>query len=142
MSRVKRYGQLSGDTDAEGQEKIKAVKAVVMRWMVDGKSMDEILTMDPRHLTIPEFVAWREFKNAHESSEGTQAGIRAAETLRLIIDGPEDTADSKANLGAIVTLIDRLTAEKQVPTATVTFIEDKPQLTEGKTNGQEHCTED
>lgn len=133
MSRVKRYGQLT----SENQERLRPISQVAKRWLVLGKTIQEILDMNPKILTLPEWGAWRAVKNAVEAKEGSQQGIRAAEVLRLIIDGPEETIDGKDAIGAVVALIDGM---RKPETVTAEFIEEQPQLTEGdnddRTEGQ------
>ncbi len=128
MSRVKRYGQLT----SENQERLRPIHQVAKRWLVLGKTIQEILDMNPKILTLPEWGAWRAVKNATEAKEGSQQGIRAAEVLRLIIDGPEETIDGKDAIGAVVALIDGM---RKPETVTAEFIE-QPQLTEGESDEQ------
>jgi hypothetical protein len=118
---------------SENQERLRPISQVAKRWLVLGKTIQEILDMNPKILTLPEWGAWRAVKNAVEAKEGSQQGIRAAEVLRLIIDGPEETIDGKDAIGAVVALIDGM---RKPETVTAEFVEEQPQLTEGESNEQ------
>jgi Asp-tRNA(Asn)/Glu-tRNA(Gln) amidotransferase B subunit len=87
----------------EGKERVRAVKAVVMRWITNAVLVDDILVVRPR--TVQEWAAQRFFVNCNEAKPGSRNAIVAAEALRKLIDGLEE---GEAGQIMPVTLIDRI----------------------------------
>lgn len=71
-----------------GKKKVRAVHAVLMRWVTEGMTPEEILSENPK--SIQEFVAQRYVRNLFDSASGSKVGLQAAKELRLLIDGNDD----------------------------------------------------
>jgi len=82
------------------------VRALLFRWLLTGTTPALILEKEPESLA--EFVAKGLVETAHNSTGMTR--LRALEMLRVILDGQDDAADTKANAN-VVHLIDRMTKE-------------------------------
>jgi len=90
----------------DGKVELRPVKAVVMRWASTGLTVGQILDMDVRALTLPEYAAYKLVKNMYEAVDGTRPAQQAFEAFRMVVDGLEP-----GQVGPMipVTYIDRLT---------------------------------
>lgn len=115
--------------DKEEKLRIRAVHAVMMRWVVEGVTVDEILREQP--LTLQEFAAQRRVKDVFDAKGGSQASIKALDRLIVLIDG-DGTEDRPKSP---VTLIER---HIESPTGEVTKVKEVRQsvqlITEGNVN--------
>lgn len=74
--------------DTPGKKRVRAVHAVMMRWVLDGNSPDEILRENPG--SLQEFVAQSYVRNLYDAVPGTKIALQAAKELRLLIDGNDE----------------------------------------------------
>lgn len=87
----------------DGKERVRPVKAVLMRWVVSGVTVDDILAERPN--SIQEFVAQQLVKNVKDAVSGTRVCQQATEALRMMIDGLEE---GQEGIRVPVTIIDRV----------------------------------
>jgi hypothetical protein len=88
----------------EGKERVRPVKAVLLRWIATETTVDDILA--ERSLGLAEWTAVQFVKNVKEAKAGTPARRFCLEALRTMLDGAED---SELGIRVPVTLIDRVT---------------------------------
>lgn len=74
--------------DTPGKKRVRAVHAVMMRWVLDEMSPEEILRENPG--SLQEFVAQAYVRNLFEAAPGTKIALQAAKELRLLIDGNDE----------------------------------------------------
>jgi hypothetical protein len=89
----------------EGKERVRAVKSCVMRWIIEGRLVNDILEPRGNALPVQEYIARLFFVNAAEAQPGTKVAIYAAEALRKLVDGLEE---GEVGQQVPVTLIDRI----------------------------------
>lgn len=87
--------------DKAEQQRVRAVHAVLMRWIIEGTSVDEILREQPQ--SLQQFAAQRRVKDVQDAKSGSQASIKALDRLITLIDGGDE--DDKPQ--SPVTLIER-----------------------------------
>ena len=86
--------------DKDEKLRVRAVHAVLMRWVIQGVSVDEILREHP--MSLQEYAAQCRVKDVFEAKRGTQASIKAVDRLIVLIDGDGDDQPKSP-----VTLIER-----------------------------------
>lgn len=68
-------------------QRVRAVHAVLMRWVSNGLSVDEILR--EQTMTLQEFAAQRRVRDVFEAKAGSLASIKAVDKLIVLIDGSD-----------------------------------------------------
>lgn len=76
------------DEPSSGKKRVRAVHAVMMTWVVEGLSIDDILRENSG--SLQEFVAQSYVRNLKEAAPGSKAALQAAKELRLLIDGNDE----------------------------------------------------
>lgn len=79
-------------------DKNKPIRNVLVAWIDEKKTIDDIKFMDDLKLDISTYVAKRIITNLTESGAGSPSSIKATAELRLIIDGRDPADDSTLEL--------------------------------------------
>jgi hypothetical protein len=74
-----------------GKKAVRAVHAVMMRWVVDELSPDEILSEKPK--TVQEFCAQQYLRAVQDATPGSKVKLDAVKQLRTLIDGNDEPAN-------------------------------------------------
>lgn len=80
--------------DNEEKLRVRAVHATMMRWIVEGVPVDEILREHP--MSLQEFTAQRRVRDVFEAIPGTMASIKAVDRLLQLIDGSDEDHQPKS----------------------------------------------
>src|ERR1700730_9573890 len=117
----------------DGKERVRPVKAVLMRWALTGETVDKILEKEPRGLA--EDAAFKIVENIESAARGTANAMRAVVTLRLLMDGLEE---GQVGPSIPVTLIDRVIQTNDgKPSTRVQEVQITGQLSAGQVQEEE-----